>query len=124
MLDITLSGKLSVLNSIIRDTINCRQKIVIFSQSLACLDHISLFLTKGILVGPNSSEKYWIQFKHFYRIDGNTPLSQRTNYINLFNDRNNHTGVLMLISIRSGGLGVNLRGASRVALVDCSWNPS
>ncbi|KAF0987988.1 hypothetical protein HZS_5374, partial [Henneguya salminicola] len=124
MLNINLSGKLFVLNSIIEETLKNHQKIVVFSQSLACLDLISHYLTNAIMCPPNKYEKSWILYKHFYRIDGSTNLSHRSNYISLFNNRKNTSASIMLISTRAGGLGINLKGASHIVLMDCSWNPS
>ncbi|KAF1745110.1 hypothetical protein MXB_2071 [Myxobolus squamalis] len=87
MSNLTLSGKLYVLNTIIEDSLKHHQKIVIFSQSLVCLDLISRYFVTGIMYPPDSKSKYWVENKNFYRIDGSTSLSQRSNYITLFNDK-------------------------------------
>ncbi|KAG0225674.1 helicase [Actinomortierella wolfii] len=59
----------------------------------------------------------------FYRLDGSTPTTKRQEYVEKFN-----AGVrdkfVFLLSAKSGGVGLNLVGASRLILFDVDWNPS
>jgi DNA excision repair protein ERCC-6 len=57
----------------------------------------------------------------YMRMDGTTPIGQRTAMVNRYNS---DTGVyIFLLTTRVGGLGVNLVGADRVLIYDPDWNP-
>lgn len=58
----------------------------------------------------------------YVRMDGTTPIAQRSLLVDRFND---DPGIfLFLLTTRVGGLGVNLTGADRVIIFDPDWNPS
>jgi DNA excision repair protein ERCC-6 len=55
-------------------------------------------------------------------MDGETPIKDRQNLVDEFNnDPNLH---VFLLTTKVGGLGVNLTGANRVIIYDPDWNPS
>ncbi|KAF9438423.1 hypothetical protein BGZ76_007947 [Entomortierella beljakovae] len=83
-------------------------KSVIFSQWTSMLDLIE----KGL--GEN-------QIK-FTRLDGKMQRNERTTAMVRFKERQD-IGVI-LISIKAGGVGLNLTSAQRVYLMDPHWNPS
>lgn len=56
-------------------------------------------------------------------IDGDLSMKQRQSLITSFNDKNGEAKVL-LASQRACCEGISLVGASRVVLLDVSWNPS
>uniref|UniRef100_A0A2D4EZY1 RING-type domain-containing protein n=4 Tax=Micrurus TaxID=8634 RepID=A0A2D4EZY1_MICCO len=60
----------------------------------------------------------------FVRFDGSMNQKQRVEAIQQF--QNNETGspTVMLLSLKAGGVGLNLTAASRVFLMDPAWNPA
>ncbi|KAI3983754.1 hypothetical protein MKX01_001158 [Papaver californicum] len=90
------------------------EKVLVFSQfldpnSLIC-DH--LYSAQGWRVG-----------EEILRLDGTFDVNKRQSLIHRFNDPNSQAKV-MLASLKAGGEGINLTGASRVVLLDVVWNPS
>ncbi|KAI8089998.1 P-loop containing nucleoside triphosphate hydrolase protein [Halteromyces radiatus] len=83
-----------------------KEKLVIVSHSLVCLDFLEEILEK---------EEFNIS-----KIDGR--IKQRQPIIDKFND--DPACEIMLLSARAGGIGVNITGANRVILMDSDWNPS
>ncbi|CAO3659842.1 unnamed protein product [Umbelopsis ramanniana] len=59
----------------------------------------------------------------YYRLDGSTPAAQRQTMVDHFNEPDDDRFVFLL-SAKSGGIGLNLTGASRLILFDPDWNPS
>jgi SNF2 family DNA or RNA helicase len=57
---------------------------------------------------------------NFVRLDGSMSQSQREKSLRLFNE--NKDIKIFLVSIKAGGLGLNLVAASRVLLLDPWWN--
>lgn len=57
------------------------------------------------------------------RIDGATPASKRQPIVERFNSHD-YPERVMLLSSKSGGAGLNLTGASRMIMLDLSWNPA
>ena len=58
----------------------------------------------------------------YARMDGSTPPTQRQATADQFNLPTSKT-FCMLLTTRTGGVGLNLIGADRVALYDPDWNP-
>jgi DNA excision repair protein ERCC-6 len=57
----------------------------------------------------------------FGRLDGNTNVASRQRLVDNFNSDLSYFG--MLCTTRTGGVGLNLTGASRIILYDPDWNP-
>lgn len=57
----------------------------------------------------------------YFYLDGQTPVSQRVNLCNQFNEGERD---IFLISLKAGGTGLNLTGADTVILYDLWWNPA
>ena len=55
-------------------------------------------------------------------MDGGTPPAQRQATADAFNEATSDV-FCMLLTTRTGGVGLNLIGADRVALYDPDWNP-
>lgn len=83
-------------------------KALVFSQYLGMLS-----LIKDKLVEQN------IEFEYF---DGSTPTRERERAIQNF--QNNSNCRVFLISLKAGGVGLNLTAADYVYIVDPWWNPA
>eukprot|EP00794_Sanderia_malayensis_P007264 gene7264-8075_t len=119
--DIELSGKLVLLLEVLANADIVGDKVLVFSQSLVSLDLIERVLGGGT-IGGNAVN--WFKGVDYFRLDGSTPAKARQRYSDIFNDPDNSTARLFLISTRAGSLGINLVAANRVIVFDCSWNPS
>ncbi|KAH3661766.1 hypothetical protein OGAPHI_005944 [Ogataea philodendri] len=60
----------------------------------------------------------------FTRLDGATPANLRDKIVSDFNKASWDSSFVFLLSAKSGGMGLNLVGASRLILFDNDWNPS
>ncbi|XP_074311682.1 protein CHROMATIN REMODELING 20 isoform X2 [Silene latifolia] len=120
--DIDYSGKMVLLLDILTKSTEVGDKALVFSQSLATLDLIEIYLSRLPRLGKMG--KHWKQGKDWYRIDGKTKGSERQRLIDLFNSPQNGRVKCTLISTRAGALGINLFAANRVIIVDGSWNPT
>lgn len=106
---IAKSGKLKVVSSLLDDINEKQEKVVIVSYSTKTLDMLEFTLVKKNL--------------KFTRLDGSTKTQERSKIVNDFNNPNSET-FCFLLSAKSGGVGLNLVGASRLILFDCDWNPA
>jgi len=55
----------------------------------------------------------------FGRLDGNTNVAARQRLVDNFNQDESYFGLLM--TTRTGGVGLNLTGANRIILYDPDW---
>ncbi|XP_066553802.1 helicase ARIP4 isoform X2 [Amia ocellicauda] len=117
------SAKMVLLFHLIDASVKKGDKILVFSQSLSTLSVIEEFLAKRPMPVPEGQGGTWVRNVNYYRLDGSTSASERERLINQFNNPNNTTAWLFLLSTRAGCLGVNLIGANRVVVFDASWNP-
>uniref|UniRef100_A0A8C4SVS4 Helicase like transcription factor n=1 Tax=Erpetoichthys calabaricus TaxID=27687 RepID=A0A8C4SVS4_ERPCA len=60
----------------------------------------------------------------FTRFDGSLSQSKRTTAIKSFQSSHPGSPTVMLLSLKAGGVGLNLTAASRVFLMDPAWNPA
>lgn len=101
------SSKLALLDSIVEELLENRHKALIFSQFV---DHLALvrqlFDKKGIT---------------YQYLDGSTPIKARVKAIDSFQAGD---GDFFLISLKAGGLGLNLTAADYVIHLDPWWNPA
>lgn len=118
--DTHLSGKLVLLENILKSCAQVGDKLLLFSQSLLSLDLIEKFLEKITL----DKKDRWRKGEDYFRMDGQTDIQKRQQHVDRFNDEDNHRARLFLISTRAGGIGINLIGANRCIIFDASWNPS
>lgn len=102
------SGKLLVLDQLLKKLKEAGHRVVIFSQFTRMLDIISDFLDLR-------------KYRHT-RLDGGTNRVMRDVNIKKFNEPNSEYFVFCL-STRAGGEGVNLHTADTVILYDSDWNP-
>ncbi len=103
--DYEFSGKIELLQEIIGDAVASGKKLLIFSQFVEMLK-----MLKSMLIKMKISFEY---------LDGNT--KDRRKCIDNFNTNINIKA--FLISLKTGGFGINLTAADTVILVDPWWNP-
>ncbi|XP_056420818.1 helicase-like transcription factor isoform X2 [Hyla sarda] len=60
----------------------------------------------------------------FTRLDGSMTQKKRTKAIQSFQSTDVDSPTIMLLSLKAGGVGLNLTAASRVFLMDPAWNPA
>ncbi|KAI6175404.1 SNF2 family N-terminal domain containing protein [Aphelenchoides bicaudatus] len=115
------SHKMEVALQIIRETVKRGEKILLFSTSLLTLSLIEDFLKMYGSIEMEGGVLEWKRNVNYFRFDGSTSAMEREKMINQFNS--DPAFPVFLISTRAGSLGVNLVSASRVIIMDCSWNP-
>jgi DNA repair and recombination protein RAD54B len=105
------STKLRILDSLVhRIYTTTEEKIVIVSNYTTTLDMI---------------ERMLVSLSYTYlRLDGSTPSSKRQALVEKFNKTSKAANFAFLLSAKSGGVGLNLIGASRIVLFDIDWNPA
>lgn len=105
------SAKLRLLDSLVHSVYTTtNEKIVIVSNYTTTLDMI---------------ERLLVSLSYTYlRLDGSTPASKRQALVEKFNKTPKTTSFAFLLSAKSGGVGLNLIGASRIVLFDIDWNPA
>ncbi|KAK1742140.1 RAD54-like protein [Skeletonema marinoi] len=101
------SGKLQVLSKILPLWKQQGHKVIIFTQWRKMLDIIERF----------SNMQGW----KYARMDGNTNVAARQRLVDNFNNDENY--FCMLMTTKTGGVGLNITGANRVLLYDPDWNP-
>jgi len=101
------SGKLIELRKLLQTFHLQDSRILIFSQFTQVLNILEVFLNR-------------LGYK-FLRLDGSTPVLERQNLIDEFN--NNQDVFVFLLSTRAGGLGINLTAADVCIFHDIDWNP-
>ncbi|XP_056148387.1 DNA excision repair protein ERCC-6 isoform X2 [Lampris incognitus] len=102
------SGKLIVVESLLRLWFRQGQRVLLFTQSRQMLEILEVFVREN-----NYS---------YLKMDGTTTIASRQPLIARFNE--DESIFIFLLTTRVGGLGVNLTGANRVIIYDPDWNPS
>ncbi len=100
-----ISGKMELLKEIIEDAVGNGKKLLIFSQFVQMLQ-----LLREMMIKMKISFEY---------MDGSSKDRQKS--IDNFN--NNNSIRAFLISLKTGGYGLNLTAADTVIIVDPWWNP-
>ncbi|MWV56367.1 DEAD/DEAH box helicase [Streptococcus zhangguiae] len=101
------SGKLESLRELLRQLKEGNHRVLIFSQFRNMLDRIEREVEE---LGLTS-----------YKLTGSTPAHLRQEMTTAFNAGSRD---IFLISLKAGGVGLNLTGADSVILVDLWWNPA
>jgi SNF2 family DNA or RNA helicase len=102
------SGKLDKLMTLIEETVSCGHKALVFSQFTRMLSLIRRSLDSAGII--------------YEYLDGRTPQARRKDRVRRF--QNSEEIKLFLISLKAGGLGLNLTAADYVFIVDPWWNPA
>ncbi|XP_054455945.1 DNA excision repair protein ERCC-6 [Anoplopoma fimbria] len=102
------SGKLIVVESLLRLWFKQGHRVLLFTQSRQMLEILEVFVTEN-----NYS---------YVKMDGTTTIASRQPLIARYNE--DKSIFIFLLTTKVGGLGVNLTGANRVIIYDPDWNPS
>ena len=102
------SGKVQKMLELLRKFMADGHRTLIFSQFIMVMDILELVLEREGIT--------------FFRLDGNTKVSERQDLIDEFCDDSNITPVFML-STKAGGAGINLAKANKVIIFDSGFNP-
>ena len=101
------SSKLALFGEVVEELLENRHKALVFSQFVRHLDLIRAYL-----------DEKRISYRY---LDGSTPPKDRKREVDAFQAGE---GDLFLISLKAGGLGLNLTAADYVIHMDPWWNPS
>ncbi|MYM93861.1 DEAD/DEAH box helicase [Duganella vulcania] len=101
------SSKLAAFAHLLEGLLENRHKVLVFSQFV---DHLSLI--RAHLDANNISYQY---------LDGSTTMADRKKRVDLFQSGQ---GDVFLISLKAGGVGINLTAADYVIHMDPWWNPA
>lgn len=102
------SGKMKVLQKLLKFYLQKRDKVLLFSLSTKLLDVLESYcMAEGL---------------DYSRLDGTTKSKERVQIVKEFNS-SSHIN-LCLVSTMAGGLGLNFVGANVVVLFDPTWNPA
>jgi len=101
------SSKLLLFEKVVDELLENRHKALVFSQFVGHLQIIRSCL-----------DKKKIEYRY---LDGATPMKQREKEVDAFQAGQ---GDLFLISLKAGGLGLNLTAADYVIHMDPWWNPA
>ncbi|NXA45483.1 RA54B protein, partial [Nothocercus julius] len=109
----TYSGKLQVLVKLlaaIRELGSSERQVVVLVSNY----------TQTLNILQETCKRYGYSYT---RLDGHTPVSQRQQIVDTFNNKFSPAFVFLLSS-KAGGVGLNLVGASHLILFDIDWNPA
>ncbi|XP_013776880.1 SWI/SNF-related matrix-associated actin-dependent regulator of chromatin subfamily A containing DEAD/H box 1-like [Limulus polyphemus] len=101
------SGKFKELDLYFSQWQENRSRVLLFSQFTMMLDIVQEYME--------------IRNHRYLRLDGSTPVVERQELIDQFND--DPDIFVFLLSTRAGGLGINLTAANVVLLHDIDFNP-
>jgi SNF2 family DNA or RNA helicase len=100
-------AKLAVFLDLVDELVRNRHKALVFSQFVGHLEIVRRALEqRGV---------------HYQYLDGSTPTRQREQRVSAFQGGD---GELFLISLKAGGVGLNLTAADYVIHLDPWWNPA
>ena len=101
------SSKLAAFAELLSGLLENRHKVLVFSQFV---DHLSLI--------RQHLEQHGVSYQY---LDGSTPMQERKRRVDAFQAGE---GDVFLISLKAGGMGINLTAADYVIHMDPWWNPA
>jgi SNF2 family DNA or RNA helicase len=101
------SSKLETFAGLVEELLENRHKALVFSQFV---DHLTLI--------RQHLDERGIRYQY---LDGSTPIHERKRRVDAFQAGD---GDLFLISLKAGGVGINLTAADYVIHMDPWWNPA
>ncbi|XP_028128884.1 chromatin-remodeling ATPase INO80 [Diabrotica virgifera virgifera] len=105
---VTDSGKLSVLDGLLKRLKEEGHRVLIYSQMTKMIDLLEEYM--------------WHRHHKYMRLDGSSKISERRDMVADFQARADI--FVFLLSTRAGGLGINLTAADTVIFYDSDWNPT
>nr|XP_023018340.1 putative DNA helicase Ino80 [Leptinotarsa decemlineata] len=102
------SGKLSVLDGLLKRLKEEGHRVLIYSQMTKMIDLLEEYM--------------WHRHHKYMRLDGSSKISERRDMVADFQARTDI--FVFLLSTRAGGLGINLTAADTVIFYDSDWNPT
>ncbi|KAJ6263952.1 hypothetical protein Dda_0089 [Drechslerella dactyloides] len=108
------SWRIEALLQIIENCVAAREKLLVFTQSIKSLDYIQRQLEARNIA--------------FSRLDGAVKPSKRQQATKKFNEApgensSGDTAFVCLITIKAGGVGLNIQSASRIVMFDSQFSP-
>eukprot|EP00955_Chlamydomonas_euryale_P078339 363132-Chlamydomonas_euryale.AAC.19 len=103
---ISLSGKMDMLDRTLMKLHEQHHKVLLFCTMTRMLDQVEELLD-------------WRGYKHV-RLDGNTATADRGKIVADFNTPDSNI-FMFLLSMRAGGVGLNLQAADTVIFYDSDW---
>jgi len=107
--NISDAPKIDYLTETLSELVHEKNAALVFSQFITSLDMIEKSLTQAGL--------------KFYRIDGSTSMAQRKKIVESF-QQNTDDVFILLLSLKTGGVGLNLTRANYVFHLEPWWNPA
>ena len=102
-------SKMNITHKLINELLEKNEKVIVFSQFTSSLDEL---------------EKLFQEYNFSYlRLDGSTTTINRNKYVNQFQSKNSQIQIF-LISLKAGGVGLNLTNARTAILFEPWWNPA
>lgn len=104
----TNSTKVDVLQEKLGEILKEGHRALVFSQFTSFLDLVEIDLKRKNI--------------QYFRLDGKTSQSDREKMVNDFQNQN--SAQVFLMSLKAGGVGLNLTAADYVFIMDPWWNPA
>lgn len=104
------SGKFVRLKELVKEIYDRRERVLIFTQYKEIIPHLVKFLEDEL--GGDVEGLY---------LDGDTPAKERQKLVKKFNGDKYYP--FMILSLKAGGVGLNLTGANHIVHFDRWWNP-
>jgi SNF2 family DNA or RNA helicase len=101
------SGKYMAVTNYLQTLVEANQKVLIFSSFVSNLAFYKDWCTENNIL--------------FCELTGSTSIKEREKQVELF--QNNDKPLLFFISLKAGGVGLNITRASYVLFLDPWWNP-
>ncbi|CAD0001028.1 DEAD/DEAH box helicase [Flavobacterium chungangense] len=101
------SGKYIAVTNYLENLVKAKQKVIIFSSFVTNLNFYTNWCKQNKI--------------EFCEITGETPAGKREQQVKLFQE--NENPLLFFISLKAGGVGLNITKASYVLFLDPWWNP-
>ncbi|WP_264522814.1 DEAD/DEAH box helicase [Flavobacterium sp. N502536] len=101
------SGKYIAVTNYLKNLVKGKQKVIIFSSFVTNLNFYTSWCKENKI--------------EFCEITGETPSQKREQQVKLFQE--NENPLLFFISLKAGGVGLNITKASYVLFLDPWWNP-